>query len=167
MAHKPLPEVFLLVEKFRYEPETGLLFWRTASKGHKANSQVGWVQPNGYLYCSTPWGKFPVHRIIFKMHTGIDPAGDVDHVNGIRQDNRAINLRECSRSQNLANSALRRDNKIGIKGVAAHGCRFVAHIRIEGKKRHLGVFLTKEEAHAAYLVAAAARSGPFAFGGVR
>jgi hypothetical protein len=101
------------------------------------------------------------------MHTGVDPVGDIDHINGNRTDNRALNLRTCTRSQNLANSSVRRDNKIGMKGVARSGKRFVAHIGINGRKRHLGIFDTKEAAHQAYLSAASERSGEFAFGGAR
>lgn len=37
---------------------------------------------------------WPAHRLIWKIHTGRDPVGLIDHINGVRYDNRIENLRD-------------------------------------------------------------------------
>jgi len=48
----------------------------------------------------------------------------IDHINGKRADNRFINLRSCTTSENIANSKVPSNNLLGIKGVRYHrqGC---------------------------------------------
>lgn len=46
---------------------------------------------------------FAVHRLIFKLETGADPTGVIDHINGIRNDNRFCNLRDVTITENSRN----------------------------------------------------------------
>jgi len=93
-----------------------------------------------------------VHRVIWKLVTGEEP-NQVDHVNGIRADNRIENLRSVSFAINLKNKALYRNNKHGVPGVGYHKRDKVwtAKIGIGGKQLTLGSFATKDEAVAAIL----------------
>ena len=96
--------------------------------------------------------------------TGSWPNGFLDHKNGVRSDNRWHNLRIANKSQNAANSKTNIRNRLGLKGVVAvvpEGSRFKANIKKNGKKKHLGVFATPEEAHAAYCKAAKEVYGEF------
>jgi hypothetical protein len=99
------------------------------------------------------------------LMTGSWPEADIDHINRDRADNRWENLRPATRGENLRNAKTRRHSRTGVKGVAAHGLRFAAYIRLEGKKKHLGVFDTADEAHAAYLASARENFGRFATDG--
>lgn len=102
-----------------------------------------------------------------KMHNvimGFSYLGTVDHHNGNTLDNRRLNLRAASDSQQACNRGVRRTSKTGFKGVfiRANG-KFVAQIGDKGgKKVHLGYFKTAEEAHAAYCAAATKLHGEFA-----
>ncbi len=87
---------------------------------------------------------------------------DVDHENLNRADNRGDNLREATRSQNNANTTVRKHNKLGVKGVSVKCGKYVAHIKINGKKNHLGTHDTIEAAAAAYSKAANDNHGEFA-----
>jgi hypothetical protein len=80
------------------------------------------------------------------------PAGEVDHINGVRADNRIANLRLATMSQNRANAKRRSDNRSGLKGVSwcAPRSKWRAQIKTGGRSQHLGLFGSAEAAHAAY-----------------
>lgn len=67
---------------------------------------------------------------------------ELDHINHVRADNRISNLREVSRSQNNKNMPRYKNNKSGVTGVSWYRSagKWRAQIRVEGKKKHLGLF---------------------------
>lgn len=79
----------------------------------------------------------------------------VDHVNGNRLDNRRSNLRVVTQRQNTSNGPKHRDGK--SVGVSWHkrNNKWIAHIFVDGKLRHLGYFKNIESGHNAYLAALA------------
>ncbi len=80
----------------------------------------------------------------------------LDHINGVRTDNRIENLRECTQSQNIANT--KGTATSGYKGVDKNGRKWRARITVAGKKMHLGNYANIETAAQ---VAAAAREHYF------
>ena len=99
-----------------------------------------------------------------RLHSLILPAPAgmmVDHINRNPLDNRRANLRLCTAAENAANKSVRSDNKLGRKGVYPRGDRFGACLSVAGRTKHLGVFLTVEEAGSAYDEAAKAAFGEF------
>lgn len=72
----------------------------------------------------------------------------IDHINRNPLDNRRENLRICTQQQNTMNSSTRCDNTSGIPGVFWYKSRnkWMAYITINGKRKHLGYFKTKEGA---------------------
>lgn len=174
-SSNPLPSRRYLRECFNYDLESGELSWRRRPLQHfrshaasqswnteNAGHIAGWKHNAGYRAVCLNWRKFLVHRIIWKMMTGKDPDRQIDHINGISEDNRWSNLRLASNQQNLQNHGARRDSKTGVKGVQRlpHGS-FRAQIRVNGKIAHLGCFGTPEAAHAAYCEAARRLHGKF------
>ena len=95
------------------------------------------------------------------------PGMDVDHINGNPLDNRRANLRVCTRSENNGNLRRPRHNTSGFKGVCWEkwSGKWKATIKVKGKSRSLGRFLTPEDAHGAYCAAARAVWGEFAYDG--
>jgi len=93
----------------------------------------------------------------------------IDHINGDPTDNRKCNLRECTQSQNNANSKIRSDNTSGYKGVildkraVKKGYRnvWLARIRPQGKLIHIGAFETRKQAYRAYCEKAKEYYGEF------
>ncbi len=65
--------------------------------------QVGRSTPPGYRVLSICGGAWPEHRLIWKIITGQEPVGLIDHINGVRDDNRFENLRDVTPSQNRIN----------------------------------------------------------------
>lgn len=148
----------------RYEPDTGIFFWRTAARNIKAGDIAGCQQSRGYWHVRINRRLYVAHRLAWLYATGEWPAGNVDHINGQRSDNRLANLRIATNSENAWNSRIRRNNACGYKGVHYKKTirKFVAQINAGGRVRHLGVFMTADEAHAAYVRAAREHFGEFA-----
>ena len=87
---------------------------------------------------------------------GTWPENQIDHINGVRHDNRIDNLRDVLQSTNAQNQRKpSATNKCGFLGVNFHKCsnRWIAQIHVQGKKKHLGLFDTPKEAHEAYVTA--------------
>ena len=153
-----------------YDTETGDLRWKTRTdvgawwNGRYAGKRAGRPDKHGHLRLVVNNAAVTAHRLIWFMVTGEWPPDDIDHVNGLRADNRWVNLRQATRAQNLWNMRLKDSNMSGFKGVSKHTqCdRWVAQIRIPGGNRYLGLFHTPEEAHSAYVEAAIKLRGEFA-----
>ena len=105
-----------------------------------------------------------LHRFILGVN---DPKVTVDHVNRDRLDNRKCNLRICTKSENLYNQPMHKNNKSGYKGVYFIKDRLKTPWRaqiVANKKRYvLGRFKTAEEASIAYKNAVIKYHGDFAF----
>lgn len=98
------------------------------------------------------------HRLAWQYATGDVPAADIDHINGVKNDNRLANLRPATRAQNMQNQRrARSDNATGILGVGCVRGRWKSQIQSDGIRMHLGTFDTAEHARSAYLDAKAAR----------
>lgn len=154
----------LLKSLLHYDPETGAF---THIKGrHKvtAGMPAGTTTNDGYCQIYLLLKGYKAHRLAWLYMTGAWPTGEVDHIDLNRLNNRFSNLRDATGAQNRANCSARLRNPFGLKGVDKIGERYRAAITINRKRRHLGVFDTPEEAHAAYLDAAVAHWGQFARG---
>lgn len=97
---------------------------------------------------------YSAHRLAWLAHYGSEPPAQIDHINGDRADNRIANLRSATNQENSQNRAARK-NACGYTGVSKHFRKYIAHIRDGDSIRHLGLFGTPEEAHAAYCEAKA------------
>lgn len=121
---------------------------------------------NGYVRTETfdngRKSRILMHRLVLGLTEGDGLI--VDHINGVKTDNRRSNLRICTHAENLRNRGAPRSNKTGFKGVSFHSRnkRFYAEIKVNGKRKYLGYFDSAQEAHAAYCVAAIELHGEFA-----
>lgn len=157
---RPLPSTEYLHSLFVYDPDEGTLVRRDGGQSAYAKHSQGYWQTeiDGDQYLS--------HRIIWKMVTG-EERPEIDHKNSHRRNNRWINLRSDDGSGNRRNKNLTARNKSGFKGACfcRQTGRWKATIRDGSKQVWLGRFATVEEAHAAYLKAAAVIHGQFANNG--
>jgi len=109
-------------------------------------------------------GFYLCHRVVWCMQYGYWPSGDVDHINGNKLDNRVDNLREVSRSQNMSNVGMQKNNKSGFIGVfwAAREEKWQAVVAYKKKNISLGRFDCPMEAAIAYNNAALKYHGIYA-----
>lgn len=136
-----------------YSPETGELRWLSTGKGRK-RAEAGCLRRDGYRLIRINKRLYLAHRLAWLVTYGVWPSEDIDHINGVRSDNRIANLRDVPRRVNLENQrSPRSDNKSGALGVTKWGGRFLARIQVRGSSVHLGSFGTVEDASAAYLSA--------------
>lgn len=155
-----------------YNPENGVFYWKRrygvmeSWNVQNAGKSTGWANSNGYLIITIAGKRYRAHRLAWVWMTGEWPEFDIDHIDRNRTDNRWCNLREATRSENHANRRMQHNNKLGFKGVHIHRetGKYRAQIRIKGKSKHIGLFRTAEEAHAAYIAEAKVLYGEFARG---
>ena len=117
---------------------------------------AGWVNKNGYRYVSFNGRRKLAHRLAWEFVYGSAPNGEIDHINGNRDDNRIDNLRIATHQENAHNMATPpKHNTSGLLGVSYYKrdrC-WSAYIKVNGRKRHIGYYPTAELAHAAYVQA--------------
>ena len=153
----------LLKEFLHYNPETGVFTWLQKSRAHfrsdgnwkawnsrRVGTEAGSVENTGYIRIGIFDKRYQAHRLAFLWVSGELPCEEVDHINGVRNDNRWANLRTVSRLENCKNRALSNNNKSGISGVGWYAPyhKWFAKIGVNGKERHLGYFDSKKEAAA-------------------
>ncbi len=103
----------------KYKKKKGLFIWkknfgRRFVKDHIA----GWKDSTGYRSIMINGYSYLEHRLAFLYVKGYFPEKHVDHINGIKHDNRWRNLREVSVSCNMRNAKIARNNKTGVKGIS-------------------------------------------------
>lgn len=148
-----------------YDPATGQFTWNVSNSNRApVGSIAGGVRGDGYWRIRVDGHLYAAHRLAWLYVHGSWPNEDIDHIDGDRLNNRISNLREATRSQNLANMRPSSKSKSGLKGAAwnARKQRWMARIKVEGCEHFLGYFKTPEEAHAAYAEAAIRLRGTFA-----
>lgn len=144
-----------LTRLFRYED--GHVYWRVDRHHVKAGARVSTIDRQGYVVATHLGVQYMIHRVVWLLHHGTWPKGQIDHINGIRNDNRIENLRECSIAQNAMNRA----PKLGhLKGVTRHPGTGKFMAQIQGG--YIGLYATPEEAARAYDAEALRRYGAFA-----
>jgi hypothetical protein len=152
----------LLLELFEYDYITGYVVNRvtrngTSQKGNRAGSK----EPNGYRRIGLMYNHYGEHQIIWMMVYGWWPD-EIDHINGIRDDNRLYNLREVTRSQNRTNS------NCGYGKSGLYGAHWIERIEkwhsrivVEGRQIYLGSFNTAQEAHEKAVIASKEYHGEY------
>lgn len=164
MAPKEALTAERLREVLNYDPETGIFTWRKMNRRHWLLGTVaGARHSGGYVRIYVNGREHYGHRLAWLYIHGEWPPEQIDHINGIRTDNRIENLRPATVSQNHVNTKLRDDNTSGLKGVSIHSTskRWRARLHCNGVEKHLGFFNTKDEASEAYQRAAAEHYGDF------
>ena len=152
---KPILTAERLRELLHYDQETGLFTVKIAT-GHRSRlgSQPGNPRPGDYLRIGLEGRLYPAHRLAWLYMTGEWPKAYIDHINGVKDDNRWVNLRDVSNAMNAQNVyRARKNSKSGFLGVVQKGDRWGSQIGVNGSFTWLGMFDTPEEAHTAYLEA--------------
>ena len=157
--------VDLIKSLFEYNPETGIIKNQlTRGRGGRPGQIAGGMNQMGYWVVICKGRTIQAHRIAWVFAFNVWPDGEIDHINGVRSDNRICNLRVATRSQNMMNCGKKSNNASGFKGVSWHKLvgKWSAGITVAQKRTHLGVFKDKQEAAAAYAEAAKRLHGEFA-----
>ena len=147
-----------------YDPLTGVFKWKAGyARCVSAGRIAGQINGKGYACISIGGKQKAAHRMAWLYVYGEWPSREIyiDHVNGNKTDNRIANLRLATPSQNAQNRGRVMDGKKGTTFNKLVG-KWQAQITPSGRTIYLGLFETREEAHAAYAKAASEHFGEFA-----
>jgi hypothetical protein len=118
-----------------YCPDTGVFTWKVNKPPRaKAGEVAGYNNGSGYIKVSIHGVACYAHRLAFIWMNGESP-NVVDHINGVRHDNRWVNLRSVQQKQNCSNKTF---------GTGVRLVRGKWEARYASK--HLGYFKTKKQA---------------------
>lgn len=151
----------VLHELLTYNPDTGELRWKVRdvkffkASTHKSKEQQmrTWntkysntiafnnTSTHGYKRGGILGKLHEAHRVIWMMQTGEWPKS-IDHINGIRTDNRWVNLRNVNKKENNKNRGFSSHNTSGINGVcfSKRTNKWRSRIKVDGKDIYLGEF---------------------------
>lgn len=165
-------------ECFDYSATLGILSWRYRPIHHFENQHrcnnwnSRWVgkeagqvhKATGYRTVSLSGWTYKAHLLMWVHYHGYWPIADVDHDDLDRTNNRIVNFREATRSNNIANRYKQSNNKSGYKGVTwnKNANKWLAQIQVRGEYKYLGVYSDLSEAVAVYQAAAKGAFGKFA-----
>lgn len=132
-----------------YNPDTGIFTWKISPNSFtKIGKVCTSIDKDGYIRVCIKGKTHRAHRLAFLYMTGFLPEKEIDHINGVKTDNRFCNLRSSSRVQNEYNKGLSKRNKSGVKGVWFDKSRnnWRAFATVNGKYKYLGRFSDFDEA---------------------
>jgi hypothetical protein len=158
VKYKPLPSQQELQHLFDYDPETGLFYWKNPTHYLLKKGAEAGYRDNGYRSVNIDGSSWKLHRLVWMFVYGEDPGQmEIDHINGVKNDNRISNLRLATKRQN-------QHNQKHAKGFSFHKGRqkWQAKIKINGKDTYLGQFDCPLLAHLCYQDARREHFGDFA-----
>jgi hypothetical protein len=122
------------------------------------------VNLSGYYVVKINSKAYPWHRLVWEHFYGPIPEGmQIDHINGVRDDNRLENLRLATNSQNGMNTKKYKNNTSGVRGVRWNKSKgkWEASINVNGKTKYLGSFKDIKKAAEVYNESAKLYHGEF------
>jgi hypothetical protein len=147
--------ISVLQERYIYNPETGKISARIKLGKKDIGEEVGTINHDGYIVLKVSYDgrrtQIAGHVLAWTLFYGEYPEFDVDHRDTVRTNNRIDNLRNATRSQNLANRNHVGELPRGVTRTKNKNRPYQAQIQWEGKKRYLGSFADPMDAHAAYV----------------
>lgn len=139
--------------KLRPGNERTINSWNTRYAGKEAGTirEVHKVTGLSYKFINLDGKICRAHRLAWLYEYGEIPKL-LDHEDGDGLNNRILNLRDSSASDNLRKAKLAATNTSGFKGVSYRKDtnKWTARTKVGNKYQSLGCFDTKEEAFAVY-----------------
>ena len=138
-------------ELLNYNPDTGVFTWKVSKRGVKFGAKAGTISSHGYVRIKVAGKILSSHRLAWYFIHNEFP-NIIDHINGVKDDNRIINLRSCTQAENMRNTGKQNNNTSGYKGVSWSNEKRKWRVQIytNNKNKHLGYFDSAKEASEAY-----------------
>jgi HNH endonuclease/AP2 domain len=158
-----------LKELLEYNPDTGIFTWNKKPNRRILVNSIAGFKSLGYISIRLLGRIYRAHRLAWLYMTGSWPQKEyIDHINGIKDDNRFCNLREATNSENCFNSAKRPLNTSGYKGVSYDKSRNKWSVRatINTKKYFIGRYESAEMAYEIYKKFVCKKHGEYAYKGL-
>ena len=117
----------------KYFPKTGKFIG-------KHGKCIGYKNTRGYL--TVDWNKksYRANRLAWFIYYKKWPTNEIDHINGIRDDNRISNLRDITHRENCRNKERHINGEIPGCSFNKKMKKWRAYYIVNGKQIHLGYF---------------------------
>lgn len=151
-----------LAQLLEFDPEKGEIYWlprpetmfaseqscRTWNSRYAGKRAFTYVDVHGYMRGTIFDRPYFAHRVIWALAYRTWPAGQIDHINGDKTDNRLLNLRVVTNQENGRNQKRHRTNTSGMRGVCwdKKNLKWMARIKVDGFQKNLGRFDRYEDA---------------------
>ena len=145
---KQFPLTYELANQyFNYDELSGDIFWKISRQGHVKAGDLAGAMGKHYRYIYIFGKNYLAHRLAWLLYYKTWPENQIDHLNGIKTDNRISNLQDVTKSENMQNTKskgyfLNKNNGL-----------YVAQINANNRHYSLGSYKTTKEARSAYLSA--------------
>lgn len=149
MTDQELLSLFLPL--ISYDGETGDFTWIVSRGRARAGAVARCAAKDGYIRIRIFGQTYAAHRLAWLFTHGRWPSLQIDHINGVKADNRITNLRDVSHGVNQRNRHHPCGNNPYINVYQIPCGRFGAFIRFNNKAKWIGSFVTAEEANSAVL----------------
>lgn len=118
LASRNYPHTPEQISKELRVDEEGSLWWLKSGRGRLLNKPAGVLSTQGYIQVNLNNHTYLAHILCFCLYYDRWPILILDHINGVKTDNRKNNLREVTRSENGLNTfKLRPTNTSGQHNV--------------------------------------------------
>lgn len=150
-----------LKEILSYNSETGVIRWAKKINRRVVVGEIAGSSNGKCIHIMINYVNYKAHIIAWVLYYGVWPLFEIDHKDTNGEHNWITNLREATRSQNMMNTNPRLNTQSVFKGVTKSKDKWLARITVNNKRIRLGLFISKEEAAAAYAKAAKHYFGEF------
>lgn len=135
-----------------YDVMTGIFTWKIKPANCVDIGDVaGWLGEHGYIEIGYKRKHYKAHRLAWLYVYGTTQVAEIDHIDGVRSNNKIANLRAVSHRRNQQNRTTHRLGRLPGAIFDKRRGKWQAKILISGKGKHIGYFNTEQEASAAYL----------------
>ena len=158
------PSLAEVQKLLRVDEETGNLYWKVNRKARiKAGDVAGHITKQGYIRVTVLSQRIFAHHIVWAIVNGRWAKDQIDHINGVKLDNRPCNLREATAADNSKNICISVRNTSGYKGVSwvPHLSKWKSELTVGGKRIYLGCHECKQRAAQVYEEAATKYFGEY------
>lgn len=134
-----------------FKSARGVNAWNSRWEGKLALETLS----HGYKHGGILGKMYLSHRVIWAMTYSTWPKDQIDHINGVKTDNRIINLRVVNNQDNQKNISIPITNSSGTVGVSfdRKSSKWSAYIQVDGRTRHLGHYADINDAIEARAIA--------------
>lgn len=144
-----------LKQVLHYDKDTGVFTWKVKKRGSKGIfNKAGSKDHKGYIQICIDGKKYAAHRLAWIYINGSLGYESLDHIDGVKDNNKINNLRLANVSENGQNIRNpKKNSKSGFLGVYFNkrAKKYHAQITINGKLIYLGLHETADRAHDAYV----------------